>query len=429
MVCARALKQQQGQPQRQQLQHSRQWGPEAASTTSLAPAFVAGLGATSQTAQLSFTLDPGASSCFFRDSTDLTPLRTPVTVALADPSVGPIVARSTTTLPCPAAPSGFLTGYYTPSFSRNHGSLTDPAVGCLGPLPSPWPTSEALLPDCGGRLLPLHHGFPLETEGRRAYRLRVVATSVGWCPGPLWAPPTLGPWCAPQFLWPQAVRYAVHQLNLWPSDARPRVTPISLWTGSPSVVADFRVWGSLAHVRAPNANKLSPRIRACVFLGFLLDASGWVFYDPITYEFFASQDVRFEEFVCYYRSRPHRVAPPPPAASSPVLSGGAGGAVAEGEGTGCAGAGGVGSGGAGVPSRSSLRPVTGGLGGVGGGGAGSGGDGAGGTGTVAPTPRTARFLTREQHLLQLEREERERFERAQQQQQLQQEQCQSQSQQ
>ncbi|CAI7777595.1 unnamed protein product, partial [Closterium sp. NIES-53] len=59
------------------------------------------------------------SSCFFRNCTDLTPVRTPVTVALADPSVGSVVAESTTTLPCPAAPSGFLTGYYTPSFSRN----------------------------------------------------------------------------------------------------------------------------------------------------------------------------------------------------------------------------------------------------------------------------------------------------------------------
>ncbi|CAI7858153.1 unnamed protein product, partial [Closterium sp. NIES-53] len=82
----------------------------AAATTSLARAFVAGSGATSQTAPLSFTLDSGASTCFFRDHTDLTPLRTPVTAALADPSVGPVVASSTNTLPCPAAPSGFLTG-------------------------------------------------------------------------------------------------------------------------------------------------------------------------------------------------------------------------------------------------------------------------------------------------------------------------------
>ncbi|CAI7890095.1 unnamed protein product [Closterium sp. NIES-54] len=91
----------------------------ATGTTRLVPAFVAGSGATSPTARLSFTLDSGASSCFFRDCTDLTPLHTPVTVALADPSVGSVVAESTTTLPCPAAPSGFLTGYNTPSFSRN----------------------------------------------------------------------------------------------------------------------------------------------------------------------------------------------------------------------------------------------------------------------------------------------------------------------
>ncbi|CAI7782209.1 unnamed protein product [Closterium sp. NIES-53] len=91
-----------------------------ASTTSLAPAFLIGSGATSQTAQLSFTLDSGASSCFFRDYTDLMPLHTPATDALADPSVGPIITHNTTTLPYPAAPSGFLTGYYyTPSFSKN----------------------------------------------------------------------------------------------------------------------------------------------------------------------------------------------------------------------------------------------------------------------------------------------------------------------
>ncbi|CAI7910628.1 unnamed protein product [Closterium sp. NIES-54] len=216
-------------------------------------------------------------------------------------------------------------------------------------------------------------------------------------------------------------------------------------------------------------DKLWPRSRAYVFLGFPFDTAGWVFYNPLTYGFFSSQDVMFDESDCYYRSRPHRgievfspplfltlepplvalVAPPPPFASCPVrcvarrsavvppaapvpvVSGGAGGAVAESEGAGAAGAGGVSSGGAGgvgvevipvedmaastrrprpasplgfpsvpqFPTRSSLRPVavepggvlaggTGSPGGVGGGGAGSGGAGAGGTGTVPPTPRT-----------------------------------------
>ncbi|CAI7878985.1 unnamed protein product [Closterium sp. NIES-53] len=66
-----------------------------------------------------FTLDSGASHCFFRDSTTLTPLLAPVPVRLADPSGGPVVARSSTVLPCPAVPSGSLSGLHLPSFSTN----------------------------------------------------------------------------------------------------------------------------------------------------------------------------------------------------------------------------------------------------------------------------------------------------------------------
>ncbi|CAI7842639.1 unnamed protein product [Closterium sp. NIES-54] len=43
-----------------------------------------------------FTLESGASRCFFRDSTTLTPLSAPVPVRLADPSGGPVLARSST---------------------------------------------------------------------------------------------------------------------------------------------------------------------------------------------------------------------------------------------------------------------------------------------------------------------------------------------
>ncbi|CAI7819617.1 unnamed protein product [Closterium sp. NIES-53] len=66
-----------------------------------------------------FTLDSGALRCFFRDSTTLTPLLAPVPVRLADPYGGPVVARSSTVLPCPADPSGSLSGLHLPSFSTN----------------------------------------------------------------------------------------------------------------------------------------------------------------------------------------------------------------------------------------------------------------------------------------------------------------------
>ncbi|CAI7831440.1 unnamed protein product [Closterium sp. NIES-54] len=66
-----------------------------------------------------FTLDSNASRCFFRDSTTLTPLPAPVPVRLADPSGNQVLARSTNVLPCPAVPSGSLSGLHLPSFSTN----------------------------------------------------------------------------------------------------------------------------------------------------------------------------------------------------------------------------------------------------------------------------------------------------------------------
>ncbi|CAI7865783.1 unnamed protein product [Closterium sp. NIES-53] len=66
-----------------------------------------------------FTLDSGDSRCFFRDSTTLNPLPTPVPVRLGDPSGGPVVARSSTILPCLAVLSGSVSGLHLSSFSTN----------------------------------------------------------------------------------------------------------------------------------------------------------------------------------------------------------------------------------------------------------------------------------------------------------------------
>ncbi|CAI7864224.1 unnamed protein product [Closterium sp. NIES-53] len=509
----------------------------AAATTILAPAFVAALGATSQTAELSFTLDSGASNCFFHDCTDLTPLRTLVTVALADPSVGPVVAHSTTTLPCPAAPSGFLIGYYTPRFSRNLVGVSHlHDLGVVTTFPLDEPVASCIVGATGAPLATFHKErssslYSLHSGSRHTGSGRVrsdqVATVSCDCrslthPSVLWHhclghpsfprlsrmahhrlvsglpqllaplprspapsctpcfegrqraaphsssfPPTMSPfqtlhldvWGPSPVLGPRQERYFLivedeysRYTTVFPLRRKVDVpTVLEPWLlarggaqalcglrlqsdrgGSLGVAADFRVWGSLAHVRAPGTNK-SLCTRACIFLGFPLDTTGWVFYDPLTYEFFSSQDVTFDESVCYYRTHPVApVAPPPsrPALSGvlhatpqssplqrpvPVESGGAGGAVAEGEGAGAAGVGGVGSGGAGgvgvevtlvedtaastrrprpasppgfpsvpqFPTHSSLRPVaaepggvpaggTGGPGGVGGGGAGSG---------------------------------------------------------
>ncbi|CAI7905318.1 unnamed protein product, partial [Closterium sp. NIES-53] len=93
--------------------------PGAPKSTTLGAGESAPSGTASAQVFHTFTLDSGASRSFFRDRTTLTPLSRPVAVSLADPSGGPVLARYSTVLPCPAAPSGSLSGLYLPLFSTN----------------------------------------------------------------------------------------------------------------------------------------------------------------------------------------------------------------------------------------------------------------------------------------------------------------------
>ncbi|CAI7846847.1 unnamed protein product [Closterium sp. NIES-54] len=62
---------------------------------------------------------------------------------------------------------------------------------------------------------------------------------------------------APHFLWPFAVQYATHQLNLWPCVSLLETSPTLRWTGEVGDASVFRVWGSRAFDRDTSADKLS----------------------------------------------------------------------------------------------------------------------------------------------------------------------------
>ncbi|CAI7781888.1 unnamed protein product, partial [Closterium sp. NIES-53] len=119
---------------------------------------------------------------------------------------------------------------------------------------------------------------------------------------------------APHFLWPFAVQYAAHQINLQPRVSLPKTTPTLRWRGKVGDASLFRVWGSRAFVRDTSADRLSSRAVPCVFLGFPPDAPGWQFYHPTSRRVLSSQDVTFDESVSYYHLFPYRTAslPPPP---------------------------------------------------------------------------------------------------------------------
>ncbi|CAI7847415.1 unnamed protein product [Closterium sp. NIES-54] len=426
-----------------------------------------------------FTLDSGASRSFFRDGTTLMPLSRPNVVSLADPIGGPVLAHSSTVLPCPAAPSGLLSGLHPPSFSTNLVSGADlqdawvdqftpggqHATHCTcsrtgrhlatftrrpgsslftlttaSPLvtasnqvavygmasrtlvfglprslpPFPPGPAPACVPCVEGRQRAAPHSSefppieaPMQTlhmdvwgparvhgQGRERYFLLVVddylryttvfplrskgeVTEVlinwihGACrqlsesfgsdlpvlrlhsdrggefssdlprsfcraegirqtftlPAPLQrnriaerrigmvmdvARTSMIHAAAPHFLWPFAVQYAVHQINLQPRVSLPETTPTLRWTGKVGDASVFCVWGSRACVRDTSVDKLSSRAVPYVFLGFPPDAPGWQFYHPTSHRVLSSQDVTFDELVSYYRLFPYRTASLPP---------------------------------------------------------------------------------------------------------------------
>ncbi|CAI7881509.1 unnamed protein product [Closterium sp. NIES-53] len=269
-----------------------------------------------------FTLDSGASRCFFHDSTTLTPLPAPVPVRLADPSGGPVVARSSTVLSCLAVPSGSLSGLHLPSFSTNlrvsictctrtgrhlatftrrpgsslYTLATEPSqVAAFAQVTA----SGQVAASCSCRLLThqtllWHHRLGHPSLPRlRGMHSRLLVSGLPRSLPPL--PPSPAPPCLPCVQ--ERQRAGPHS-----SSFPPTIAPLQ------TLYMD----GSRAFVRDTSADKLSPLAIPCVFLGFVPDAPGWQFYHPTSCCVFPSQDVTCDELVPFYCLFPSRSAPPPP---------------------------------------------------------------------------------------------------------------------
>ncbi|CAI7930868.1 unnamed protein product [Closterium sp. NIES-54] len=267
-----------------------------------------------------FTLDLCASRCFFRDSTTLTPLPAPVPVRLADPSRGPDLARSSTVLPCPALPSGSLSGLHLPSFSTNLVSTTAPQdVMVTTTTPGGQRVSICTCTQTGR-----HLAMFTRRPGSSLYTLtteppQVDAFSQGSTPCPVATPRSCRLLSHQTLLWhhrlghPSLPRHYGMHSRLLVSERRigsvmevartsmiHAAAPHFLWPFDLAYTAlddasVFRVWGSRAFVRDTSADKVSSRTIPCLFLGFPRDAPGLQFYHPTSRRVLHSQDVTFDE--------------------------------------------------------------------------------------------------------------------------------------
>ncbi|CAI7752148.1 unnamed protein product [Closterium sp. NIES-54] len=405
----------------------------AVEVASAFPASIACTGSITEAASLSFTLDSGASIYFFCDCTELTPLCTPISVALSDFAAGPAVAHCTTTLPCPTAPSRVLTGYYTPSFSRNLMGVSHlHNLGVVTTFPLVEPVASCPVGVTGAHLATLHRepGFGLYSLHTGSHhlgqvRLLLRLATAGHSPtrrssgttarlsGGLWAHSDL-----------------LLNKPFYPNGL---VVGILTWYQSEGLGFESQCV-HFGHPSAGGCQRSTDDPRLILGKGYRhVGLGGYGHTDPLLNKpFYPNGLVVGILTVAPTKSSPSQ-------RPVPVVSGGVGGAAAEGEGIGATGAGGASSGGAGgvgveappvedtavssrrshptsppgflsvpqFPPCSSLRPVAMEPGGAVGRGSGSRGAGAGGAGTSAPTPGTVHLLTHQQRLLQLDWEDQE----------------------
>ncbi|CAI7883093.1 unnamed protein product [Closterium sp. NIES-54] len=235
-----------------------------------------------------FTLDSGASRCFFRDSTTVTPLPAPVAVRLADLLGGPVLACSYTVLPCLVVPSGSFSGLDLPSFSTNLVSTADLQDAMVTTTtPGGQCVSICTCTRTGRNLATFTRrpGLSLYTLTTEPTQVAASASASGQLAAPclcralshqtlLWhhrlgdpSPPRLHGMhscilngvaerriglvmevastsmihaAAPHFLWPFATQYAANQLNLWPCMSLPETSPTLRWTGEVGDASEFR---------------------------------------------------------------------------------------------------------------------------------------------------------------------------------------------
>ncbi|CAI7871651.1 unnamed protein product [Closterium sp. NIES-53] len=275
-----------------------------------------------------FTLDSGASCCFFRDCTTVTSLAAPVPLSLADPTRGPVVARASTVVPYPAVPSGMhsrllcaaphssLFPSTTAPLHTLHTDVWGPAAvdgtdqeryfllvvddytryTTVFPLRRKANVSGALIPwihatrhqlrkwfcrdllvlrlhsDGGGEFSSgLLEEFCRDKGIRQTFMLPASPQQNGIAERRIGlimevARTSMIHAAAPHFLCPFAVRYAAHQLNLWPRVSEPETSPTLRWTEKVGDASVFRVWGALSLVRDAKVSKLS----SCTLRNLLL---------------------------------------------------------------------------------------------------------------------------------------------------------------
>ena len=120
--------------------------------------------------------------------------------------------------------------------------------------------------------------------------------------------------CLPRSFWQDAVETALHIYNWQPMCHHQWKTPIEIFNGNKPNISYFRIFGSHAYIFIPpeqQRDKLSPKAKEMVFIGYEPNTKGYCFWSTAQYRVFISTHVLFDETVFPFCSRNQTNGPAP----------------------------------------------------------------------------------------------------------------------
>jgi len=104
--------------------------------------------------------------------------------------------------------------------------------------------------------------------------------------------------------WPHAFVTSVYLINRMPTQTLNLCSPYKKIFGSSPNYSKLKVFGCLCYpwLHPYTSHKLEPRSKPCIFFGYSLTQSAYLYYDPSTLKFFVSQHVKFIESIYPFKS-------------------------------------------------------------------------------------------------------------------------------
>ena len=107
----------------------------------------------------------------------------------------------------------------------------------------------------------------------------------------------------PKSYWAETANTAVYLKNRCTTSGVHDITPHEKYFGKKPVLSHTRIFGAIDYMHIPDEKrqKLDPKSKKCILVGYSLEQKGYKCYNPLTRKVRVSRDFVFDESASWYK--------------------------------------------------------------------------------------------------------------------------------